>query len=160
ATYYSLLTGKYPYHETESVLQLMYMHCHGPIPDPRSVDPAVPEACSRIVARSMAKEPADRYQSTGEMLADLQDVLRTLSGQPPVALPGEKGGLPAQRAAASSLPVSSAGRRMRWVLAGLLLLALTGLALVLWRPWEKARDGPSRAESEKTKESGETVAVI
>jgi len=39
ATYYSLLTGKNPYQETDSITQVMYMHCHGPIPDPRAVNP-------------------------------------------------------------------------------------------------------------------------
>ena len=32
ATYYTLLTGKDPYQEAENVTQLMYLHCHGPIP--------------------------------------------------------------------------------------------------------------------------------
>src|SRR5207253_7013713 len=59
ATYYCLLTGKSPYHDSESVPQLMYAHCHGPTPDPRSTDPAVPEASSRIIAFAMAKVPAD-----------------------------------------------------------------------------------------------------
>ena len=57
ATYYSLLTGKRPYHQIESVTQLMYMQCHGPILDPRAIEPTIPEACARIVARAMAKEP-------------------------------------------------------------------------------------------------------
>ena len=52
ATYYSLLTGKHPFHNSGSVPQLMYQHCHGPIPDPRTDNPAVPEACARIVARA------------------------------------------------------------------------------------------------------------
>ena len=54
ATYYTLLTGQHPYQDTQSVVQLMYLHCHGPIPDPRSVSPALPEACTQIVARAMA----------------------------------------------------------------------------------------------------------
>src|SRR5262249_32482783 len=37
ATYYSLLTGKNPYADSDSVPQLMYAHCHSPIPDPRSI---------------------------------------------------------------------------------------------------------------------------
>src|SRR6516165_2108029 len=81
ATYYSLLTGKQPYQGTGSVPQLMYLHCHGPIPDPRSINPAIPEACSRIIARAMAKAPADRYPSIDAMLSDLQAVTATLSGQ-------------------------------------------------------------------------------
>src|SRR5262249_7591031 len=79
ATYYCLLTGKHPYDETESATQLMYLHCYGPVLDPRSVNPAIPEACSRIVARATAKAPAERYQSADEMLADLQAVSAALS---------------------------------------------------------------------------------
>jgi class 3 adenylate cyclase/predicted ATPase len=84
ATYYTLLTGQYPYQHTQSMLQLMYLHCNGPIPDPRSVNPALPEACSAIVARAMAKAPADRYQSAGEMAAHLQLVTAS-SGPMPVS---------------------------------------------------------------------------
>jgi serine/threonine protein kinase/tetratricopeptide (TPR) repeat protein len=87
ATYYSLLTGQYPYQDADSVFHMLYLHCHGPIPDPRSVNPAVPEACSRIIARAMAKAPADRYPSAGAMLADLQAVTATLSGPLPVETP-------------------------------------------------------------------------
>src|SRR5262249_3056339 len=84
ATYYTLLTGQPPFHDTQTAVQLMYMHCHGPIPEPRSVNPALPETCSRIVARAMAKLPGQRYQSTGEMTAHLQAVIAALSGQLPV----------------------------------------------------------------------------
>lgn len=82
ATYYTLLTGQHPYQHSQSALQLMYLHCFGPIPDPRSINPALPEACSEIVARAMAKAPADRYQATGAMAAHLQEVIAALSGQP------------------------------------------------------------------------------
>jgi TolB-like protein/Tfp pilus assembly protein PilF len=137
ATYYSLLTGKYPYHETESAVQLMYLHCFGPIPDPRSVHPAVPQVCCRIIARAMAKAPAERYQSAGEMLADLQAVAAALSGQAPAALPGETGKVPAPRAVAPS-----GGRRLRRAVAGLALLALFGLAAAFaWRVSRKSSDG-------------------
>src|SRR5262249_6337244 len=30
ATYFALLTSQHPYEGTDSVVQLMYMHCHGP----------------------------------------------------------------------------------------------------------------------------------
>jgi urea transport system substrate-binding protein len=83
ATYYCLLTGLRPFHDATTVPQIMYAHCHKPIPDPRCVDVKIPEACARIIARAMAKAPADRYQSAGEMVADLQTVLAGLSGQTP-----------------------------------------------------------------------------
>ena len=78
ASYYRLLTGKYPYQETESTFQVMFHHCYGPILDPRSVVPSLPAACSRIIAKAMAKcNPDHRYQSTDEMLDDLARRLPT-----------------------------------------------------------------------------------
>jgi urea transport system substrate-binding protein len=143
ATYYCLLTGKHPYHETLIPPQLLYMHCHGPIPDPRALNPAVPEACARIVARAMAKAPAERYQSTSEMLADLQAVAATLSGQTRIALPSESGTVPATWAATA--PTASGGRRIPWLVSGVFLLVLIGLVLFLWRPWQKSPDGTAGA---------------
>jgi urea transport system substrate-binding protein len=157
ATYYSLLTGKHPYQDTDSVPQLMYLHCHGPIPDPRSVNPAVPAACSQIIARAMAKAPAERYQSTGEMLADLQAVAATLSGQTPIALPSASGTVPATRPAAPSGPAASGGRRIFFAVAGLFLLAFIGLA-VFWRPWERSPEG-SAGPPAVVPPSGEPVKV-
>jgi urea transport system substrate-binding protein len=143
ATYYSLLTGKPPYHDTASVPQLLYLHCHGTIPDPRAVNPAVPEACARIIARAMAKAPAERYQGASEMLADLQALAATLSGHRPIILPSESGTVPAPGARSGVMPAG--GRRKRWAVAGLALLALLGLAVFVWRPWQEVPDGATGA---------------
>ena len=89
ATYYSLLTGKRPYHQIDSVTQLMYMQCHGPVLDPRTVESTIPEACARIVARAMAKAPEARYPSAGDMLADLEAVAAALTGQTKIDLPSD-----------------------------------------------------------------------
>jgi urea transport system substrate-binding protein len=91
ATYYSLLTGKNPYEQSDSVMQVMYGHCQGAIPDPRLVNRSVPPACSAIISKAMAKSPAERYQSTEEMLADLQAVAATLSGEVQIRLPSQSG---------------------------------------------------------------------
>src|SRR5262249_55384666 len=88
-TYYSLLTGRRPYHQIDNIAQLMYMQCQGPIPDPREVEPTIPEACARIVARAMAKAPTDRYASAADMLADLEAVVSALSGQTVISLPSD-----------------------------------------------------------------------
>jgi urea transport system substrate-binding protein len=142
ATYYSLLTGKHPYQETTSITQLMYMHCHGPVPDPQSVNPAIPEACSRIIARAMAKAPAERYQSIGAMVADLQAVIAAVSGPTWIALPSESGRVAATGAGLSA-PAASRGWRLPAAVAGIFLLALAGLAVLIWRPpWKPADDSP------------------
>ena len=79
ATYYALLTGRPPYPAAKPI-EVMFAHCSQAIPDPRDVVPAVPESCVAIVARAMAKYPADRYNSASEMLADLE---RALAGTSP-----------------------------------------------------------------------------
>lgn len=122
AAYYTLLTGKNPYANSDSVPQVMYNHCHGPIPDPRSVASDIPVACSQIIARAMAKAPEDRYQSVAEMLVDLEAVAATLSGQTHIALPshgGEQAAAAAPRKAQPAFP-----SRRTWLLAAMALLAL------------------------------------
>ena len=86
ATYYCLLTGLEPYAESGSLLKVLFAHCNADVPDPRDVNPEIPEACAAIVARAMAKAPDDRYQTANEMLADLQAVASghtTLPEPPP-----------------------------------------------------------------------------
>ncbi|MEP7122689.1 MAG: protein kinase [Byssovorax sp.] len=67
ATYYALLTGDPP------------PRVDAP-PDPRDLVPEIPEACARIIARAMAKEPAERYRSARELRADLEAALRPAAG--------------------------------------------------------------------------------
>jgi serine/threonine protein kinase len=67
ATYFALLTGDPP------------PAADAP-PDPRDLVPEVPEACARIVARAMAKEPAERYRSARELRVDLEAALKPAAG--------------------------------------------------------------------------------
>ncbi len=74
ATYFALLTGQPPY-PGDAPLLVMNAHLLDPIPDPRDVDASIPEACSAIIRRAMAKDPGDRYASAAELLADLELLL-------------------------------------------------------------------------------------
>jgi urea transport system substrate-binding protein len=80
ATYYSLLTGKFPFQDSGSVVQVMFAHCNSPIPDPREMRKTIPAACAAIIQRAMAKAPEQRYQTMEDMQADLESVLAALSG--------------------------------------------------------------------------------
>ena len=88
ATYYSLLTGKMPYEDRGSVVQLMFAHCNADPPDPRDILPEIPVACSNIVGRAMATDPADRYQTAKEMRTDLEAVMAAISGAA-ISLPSQ-----------------------------------------------------------------------
>lgn len=77
ATLYELFTGQPPF-ETADALGMVHSHiakqplaCH-------VLNSNVPEAVSRIVAKLLAKNPEERYQSSLGIKADLTEVLRGL----------------------------------------------------------------------------------
>ena len=74
ATFFSLLTGRFPF-ERDNVIQILFAHCTQPTPDVREVRPDVPERVAQIILRAMAKEPRARFASAEEMLAELQAIL-------------------------------------------------------------------------------------
>ena len=47
------------------------MHATAPVPDPRAVRPDLSPTFAAIIAKLMAKDPDDRYQSGESLLADL-----------------------------------------------------------------------------------------
>ncbi len=76
---YTLVTGTRPF-AAESVPRIMNrVAFHQPPPATRLV-PELPEAADYVLARSMAKEPADRYPDGGVFADDVEDVLM---GRPP-----------------------------------------------------------------------------
>jgi serine/threonine protein kinase len=74
ATFHALLTGRSPYHG-RTALQMMMAHVTTDFPDPRETAPSIPEPCVAIIRKAAAKEPPDRYQTAGELLADLEALL-------------------------------------------------------------------------------------
>jgi len=138
ATYYTLLTGQSPFHGTDSVPQLMYAHVHGPIPDPQAVDPSIPMACVKIVGRAMAKSPADRYQTTAEMQADLQAVVNAAgAGQTVVELPSDRSAKAARTMTGGGAPtvVQPAHRPRSWPAIVAASVFLLGGAVAAWMAW-------------------------
>jgi urea transport system substrate-binding protein len=154
ATYYTLLTGVNPYEDAGTMVRVMYAHCAGPTLDPRKTNPAIPEACSRIIARAMAKQPEDRYQTADEMLADLNAVIATLSGTTHIELPSQSGVPSVKRAA--DRPTSHPMTRRVWLTgAGLAIVAaaaaLGGIMLL--------RDNPAGGTTDDRASGGVPVAA-
>ncbi len=92
ATYFALLTGRGPY-EKGSAVKVLLAHCHEPTPDPRDFVANLPEACTRIITKALAKAPAERYQSAAEMLADVEAAVRLSEGASGGPMPGESNAL-------------------------------------------------------------------
>ena len=81
---YECLTGRPPF-EASDVRQVMNAHLFAPPPRPSLIRPAISPAFDEVIARGMAKKPADRYPSAGELA---RAASAAVSGGPaPVALP-------------------------------------------------------------------------
>ncbi|MDQ1731457.1 MAG: eukaryotic-like serine/threonine-protein kinase [Pseudonocardiales bacterium] len=74
---YELLTGHPPF-TGDSPVAVAYQHVRENPRIPSSENPAVPKALDSIVMKALAKNPLNRYQTAGEMRADLQ---RAIAGQ-------------------------------------------------------------------------------
>ncbi|MDR0776658.1 MAG: protein kinase [Azonexus sp.] len=72
---FQLLTGHLPF-EAENQANLVYRIVHDEAPLPSSLRPDLPPAFDRIVARAMAKEREQRYQSWQELAQELTDTVR------------------------------------------------------------------------------------
>ena len=70
-TWYFMLTGEPPFPDG-SLTNKLRAHAETPIPDPRTLNPAVSEAVFGVLRRMTEKKPSRRYQSPKELLDDLE----------------------------------------------------------------------------------------
>jgi len=83
ATFYFLLTGQPPFHETSMAYHKLIHHL-GRKPKPiRVLRPDVPEAIAKIVEKMMAKNPWDRYRTPAVVVQALAEHTRTPIPPPP-----------------------------------------------------------------------------
>lgn len=68
---YEMATGDVPY-TGESTLKVMYQRIQEKAKSPKLLNPELPNWFVRIIMRCLEREPAARYQSMYEILADLQ----------------------------------------------------------------------------------------
>jgi len=128
---YEMATGRVPY-DAETPLAVVLKHIQEPLPLPSSVRPDVPERVERVILRAMAKEPADRYQTAGEMVRALDGAVRAAEAaartEPAIErttpMPGVVRPTPRARARKLRLP-----RWAGWAVAGAVALAAFFLVL-------------------------------
>ena len=134
---YELLCGHPPF-TGDNPVSVAYQHVReDPIP-PGELNPDVTPDIDAIVLKAMAKNPINRYQSAGEMRADL---LRAAAGRPVAATPvysSEErtqiiGGGGARRGGTGMLPTTPVDQPPRrkaltWILVALGVIAVFALA--------------------------------
>jgi serine/threonine protein kinase/actin-like ATPase involved in cell morphogenesis len=78
---FECLTGQLPFRRDDDA-GLLWAHLVETAPPVTGIRPELPVAVNAVVARAMAKDPADRYQSCDELLLDLQQALETPAAVP------------------------------------------------------------------------------
>ncbi len=71
---YALLTGSVPFRR-EVPMAVLYAHLSAPPPRVTAARPDLSEAVDQVLARALAKEPDDRYDSCGDFADALRDAL-------------------------------------------------------------------------------------
>jgi serine/threonine-protein kinase len=82
---FTMLCGRPPF-ESDSTGDLIIMHVRDAHPPPSSFVPTLPPEVDALIARCLEKDPARRFQSTGEFVAALVAAEGTLLGIPPGAV--------------------------------------------------------------------------
>jgi serine/threonine-protein kinase len=67
---FEMATGRVPF-DGDSPVNVALKHVNDPVPHPRSINPNVSTAVEAIILRAMQKDPANRYQTADELLADI-----------------------------------------------------------------------------------------
>jgi DNA-binding SARP family transcriptional activator len=83
-TLFEALTARLPFPEATSHAELLRRQLHDPIPAVTSIHGDVPAPVDEVLARATQKDPADRYQTVEELVADFVQALegRDNTGRP------------------------------------------------------------------------------
>jgi serine/threonine-protein kinase len=135
------LTGEHPFPHHDPVM-ITYAHMSQPPPKLSERMPVLPLGLDAVVARGMAKDPAERPESAGALIGDMAVLLRMVSYTKPKPAgpqltPPESAPVPAK-----SSPAESAPPRLAPVSRATLLPTLPAEAPASSRPPLRARLAP------------------
>jgi eukaryotic-like serine/threonine-protein kinase len=122
---YEMLVGQVPFH-AESQVGVAMKHVNEELPDVQRRRPEVSAAVALVVERATAKNPAERYQTIGEMIDDLETALEVEA-----ARAGSTTGEATSVLEAVPPPKRQLSNRARWSWAAIAaLLLVAGVALL------------------------------
>ncbi|QOS99588.1 Stk1 family PASTA domain-containing Ser/Thr kinase [Brevibacterium sp. JNUCC-42] len=73
---YEMVTGSLPF-SGDSPITVALKHLQDPLPEPRKINPAIPQSLENVIIRALAKDPFQRYKSARDMYEDLETCLST-----------------------------------------------------------------------------------
>lgn len=127
---YQLVTGVLPF-QAETPIAVVLKHVNEPLPNPRTINPDIPEELERIIMTSLAKSADERYQNISEMLDDLDGLAAglgiplTLDGERRVRRPANVS-RPGRRVVRSASPRRDRGCLTWLILGAIVIIAMAG----------------------------------
>ncbi|PQO38647.1 serine/threonine protein kinase [Blastopirellula marina] len=134
-TFFFMLTGRPPFPEG-TVLQKLLSHSGEEPPDPREFRPELPDEVVQILSRLMAKNPNDRYQKPGELIAAALIVIDELG----LAAPNVTSAVYVPTTEQRNTLLE---RHLPWVMPVAILLVICFVADVIWSAQDDSYISPS-----------------
>ncbi|MED2973373.1 Stk1 family PASTA domain-containing Ser/Thr kinase [Fictibacillus sp. B-59209] len=155
---FEMLTGRVPF-TGESPVSVALKHLQEEVPEPRKINPEIPQSVENIILKALTKNPVYRYDSALEMMDDLDTALspHRLHEQrwsnfddaadatrimPPVSL-NKAVEKPASNLKETAEPPAKKKKKSWWLVLLILLLLLAGAgaaAFVVMPGWFKVKD--------------------
>lgn len=120
AVLYEMVTGRRAF-SPDNAAAVIYAIINETPPAPSQINPACPSALERIIGRALVKDPNERYQSVGEMLADLRPLIHSSNPaiSDPALMAARAGAADPNRPSWPSGPVTVPDIGRRWLRMGL-----------------------------------------
>jgi tetratricopeptide (TPR) repeat protein len=125
---YEMLTGRVPF-EGDTPLSVAVKHKTEAPPDPKKINTQIPEDLSRLILRCLEKDKEKRYQSSGEVRSEFENI--------------EKGIPTTERVVPKRKPITSREITVQFNLKKLLIPALALLVVIVIALVLFVRRGPS-----------------
>jgi Tol biopolymer transport system component/basic membrane lipoprotein Med (substrate-binding protein (PBP1-ABC) superfamily)/tRNA A-37 threonylcarbamoyl transferase component Bud32 len=158
-TLYEILTGRLPF-DADTPVGVLMAHMNKPVPDVRLARPDLPESVQAVIERAMAKDPSERYQSAGDLAADLRAAVAAPGEATPETTP-----VPLPSKAGAAAPARRRGiPGWVWAVGGVGALLVVGLVAgvlmigsLAGRLFGTPEPGEEAARSEKPAATEESV---
>ena len=129
---YEMVTGRPPFLGDSPVAVASKQVLEQPVA-PSKLNPDITQDLDAVILRSLAKNPANRYQSAEEMRADLERVARGLPVEAtPLLAPAATQAFDRPDQSTAVLPPPEPERRSPWVPVAVTLILIAILGAVLW----------------------------
>ena len=139
ATIFHMLTGKPPF-KGDNAKVIMRAHVFDPVPDPKEINPDVPEGWRQLAMRLLAKTPEERFPTAIAMRAAVQAAISG-HGSPGISRRVRTNGFANAKERAASMP--SWAKYLVYGFAGAVVLMVVAFSI----PWGGGHKDPKPPEN-------------